>query len=87
MCCNEGKGHFPTSTQILESVFVPGHNIEGMSMVNIKGIKQHFWIVQFFIDKKKTKNSIEFKVILIHRKQFPLHHNTILIYAMKEMDW
>ena len=33
------KGIFQTSTQILESVYVPGHIIEGITKVEIKAIE------------------------------------------------
>ena len=38
------NGIFSTSTQILESVYVPGHTMKGMMKVNIKAIEKHFRI-------------------------------------------
>ena len=40
--CNEEKLNFSTSTHVLESVYVPGDTISGMSKVNTKAIKKHF---------------------------------------------
>ena len=40
-----------------------------------------------FVLVRKNNDLAEFKVHLIHRKQVPLLHNTVLIYVMKELDW
>ena len=39
------------------------------------------------MEKEKNNDCIEFKSRLNHWKQIPLLHNTVLIYAMKELDW
>ena len=39
LLCNEEKYIFSTSTHILESVYVPGDTISGMSQVNTKAIE------------------------------------------------
>ena len=43
--------------------------------------------LKFATDEKKINNFIEFKVHLIHSKQVPLLHTTILSYAMNGLDW
>ena len=73
MFCNEGKCLFLTSTQILESVYVPGHTI---LKVNIKAIKQHCRNSIILHWLEKSNDFAEFKIDLIHRKQVPLLHNT-----------
>ena len=47
-----------------------------MSKVHIKAIEKHFRIFKFV---RKNNDFDEFKVLLIHRKQVPLLHNTVLI--------
>ena len=47
MVCSEENGIFSTSTQIPESVYVPGHTIPSMSKVHIKAIELHFRILTF----------------------------------------
>ena len=44
-----------------------------MSKVNIQATEEHFVLVP------KNKDFAEFKVHLIHSKQVPLFHNTVLI--------
>ena len=80
--CNEEKGIFPTSTQILESVFVPGRNIYLMYVIG----KQHGYRILKFSMDKKNNNFIEFKVHLIHSKQIPHPHNTVLLILWFEGD-
>ena len=58
---------------------MPGHTFKGMSKVHIKAIKQHFRISEILYQFEKTNDLVEFKVHLIHRKQAPLLHNTVLI--------
>ena len=51
--------------------------------VDIKAIQYHFRIYKICIDYKNNGYA-EFKVHLIHRKQVPLLHNTVLIWCD---DW
>ena len=69
---------FSTSTLILESVYVPGHTISGMSKVNTKSIEKHFRIFKmlYFRENNDFAESIAH---LIHRKWVPLLYNTVLI--------
>ena len=36
------KGHFPASLHTLETVYIPGHTIYGLSQLNVKAIEYHF---------------------------------------------
>ena len=72
MFCNEEKWYFSTSTQILKSVYVPGHTIYGMLKLNINALG---------VLDRKNNDFAEFKVCFIHRKQVPFLHKTVLIYA------
>ena len=36
---------------------------------------------------RKYNDFAEFKAHLIHRKELPILHNTVLIYAMNELFW
>ena len=44
---------FSTSTQILDSLYVPGHTFSSMSKVHIKAIEKHFWIFFIFVVDRK----------------------------------
>ena len=68
------NGIFSTSTQILESVYVPGYTIKGMSEVDIKAIEKHFWISKILYWLEKINILLNLKVRLIHRKHVPLLH-------------
>ena len=50
-----------------------------MSKVHIKAIEKHFRIFKFLYLLEKNNDFAEIKVPLIHRKQVPLLHNTVLI--------
>ena len=56
-------------------------------VVTIKVIAELWRILKINFWQDKNNNFIEFKVHLIHSKKVPLLHNTVLIYAMKEVDW
>ena len=69
MFCIEEKGHFCSSAQYLNYV---------------EGKHSTFGILKCSIDKKKNNDFVEFKDLLIHRKQVPLLHNTALILCYEE---
>ena len=78
---------FSTSTQILESVYVPGDPISGMSKVNTKVIEWHFRIskILYCLEKITTLPKLWSISFIGNRSLFLM--TQYLFYAMKEMDW
>ena len=73
MVCNEENDIFSTSTQILESVYVPGHTIKGMSKVDIKAIEKHSRI-------SKILYWLEKQTILLNLRSISLIGNMSLFF-------
>ena len=69
---------FSTSTQTIESVYVPGHTILICKKSTPKPSNIIF-VYLIFVFVRKNSDFTEFNVPLIHRKQVPLLHNTVLI--------
>ena len=75
MVCNEKKDiffNFNAYSRI--SLSVPAH-----SLSYVKVIEKHFRISEILYWFEKTNHFAEFNVHLIHKKQVPLLHNTVLI--------
>ena len=45
------------------------------------------WFLKFATDKENLTVLLNLRSSLLHNKQVPLLHNTVLIYVMKGMDW
>ena len=54
VCSGEKWYFFSTSTQILDSLYVPGHTFSSMSKVHIKAIEKHYldFFFIFVVDRK-----------------------------------
>ena len=58
-----------------------------MSKVDFQAIVEHCLISKICYWQGEFNSFIKFVVPLLHSKQVSFLHNTVLIYAMKEMDW
>ena len=86
--CGGEQNFMSTSTQILKSVCVPGHNIFNRQFVGRhQGYCTALPDLKNWLPSRENNILFKFKVHFIHSKKVPLLHKTVLIYAMKEMDW